>query len=55
MDGDTIFALATGTYDGAVNLDRIGALAADAVVAAILRGVRAAKSLPGYPAASEMR
>ena len=31
-DGDTIFALATGTRDGEVSVDRIGALAADAMV-----------------------
>jgi L-aminopeptidase/D-esterase-like protein len=55
LDGDTIFSLATGTRDGAVNLDRIGALAADAMAEAILRAVRAAKSIPGYPAASDMR
>lgn len=55
MDGDTIFALATGTYSGTANVDRIGAIAADLISEAILRGVRAAKSIPGYPAASDMR
>jgi L-aminopeptidase/D-esterase-like protein len=55
MDGDTIFALATGTREGAANLDRIGALAADATTEAILRAIRAAKSIPGYPAAADMR
>jgi L-aminopeptidase/D-esterase-like protein len=54
-DGDTIFALATGTRDGEVNVDRIGGLAADAMVEAILRAVRAAKSIPGFPAVSDLR
>jgi L-aminopeptidase/D-esterase-like protein len=55
MDGDTIFALATGTHTGAANVDRIGAIAADLMSQAILRAVRAAKSVPGYPAVSDMR
>jgi len=54
-DGDTIFALATGTRDGEVSVDRIGALAADAMVEAILRAVRAAKGIPGFPAVSDLR
>ena len=55
LDGDTIFALATGTTGAAANVDLLGALAADAVADAILRAVRAARSIPGYPAASDMR
>ena len=39
-DGDTLFALATGTVDAEVN--RVGVLAAEAVSDAILRAVRAA-------------
>ena len=54
-DGDTIFALSTGTRDGEVNVDRIGGLAADAMVEAILRAVRAAKSIPGFPAVSDLK
>jgi L-aminopeptidase/D-esterase-like protein len=54
-DGDTIFALATGTRTGDVSIDRVGALAADAMVEAILRAIRAAKSIPGFPAASDLR
>jgi L-aminopeptidase/D-esterase-like protein len=53
-DGDAIFALATGTR-GAADLDTIGALAADAMADAILRAVRAATSIPGYPAARDLR
>ena len=53
-DGDAIFALATGTR-GPADLDTIGALAADAMADAILRAVRAAASIPGYPAARDLR
>ena len=55
LDGDTIFSLATGTREGPVDMDRVGALAAEAMSEAILRAIRAAKSIPGYPAASDMR
>jgi L-aminopeptidase/D-esterase-like protein len=54
-DGDTLFVLATGERPGDPNVGTIGALAAEAVSDAILRAVRAAKSLPGYPAAGEIR
>jgi L-aminopeptidase/D-esterase-like protein len=49
-DGDTIFALAVGDKAGAPDVSRIGALAADAMSEAILRAIRAASSIPGYPA-----
>ena len=52
-DGDVVFALATGGIDND-DVSRIGALAADAMVEAILRAVRAAKSIPGYPAAGDI-
>jgi L-aminopeptidase/D-esterase-like protein len=54
-DGDTIFALATGTRDGAADVNQIGALAADAVADAIVRGVRAAAGIPDYPAARDLK
>jgi L-aminopeptidase/D-esterase-like protein len=53
-DGDTIFAVATGTADKAPELLVIGALAADVVTEAILRAVRAAHGLPGIPAARDL-
>jgi len=55
-DGDTLFALATGSLAGAAEPDvsRIGALAAEAVADAVLRAVRAAKGLPGLPAARDL-
>ena len=55
VDGDVIFALATGTRAGAVDLDQLGALTVDAVADAIVRAVRAATSIPGYPAARDVK
>ena len=48
-DGDTIFALSTGTSPAPANLTAIGALAAEAVSEAILRAVMKARSIPGFP------
>ncbi len=53
-DGDVVFALATGEIDNS-DVTRIGALAADAMADAIVRAVKAAMSLPGYPAARDYR
>jgi L-aminopeptidase/D-esterase-like protein len=55
VDGDTVFALATGTRSAAVDLDQIGALAADAMAEAIVRAARAATGIPGYPAARDLK
>jgi L-aminopeptidase/D-esterase-like protein len=54
-DGDTIFVLATGALTQPANLTGIGALAGEAVSDAILRAVRNARGLPGYPAAQDIR
>jgi len=53
-DGDTLFAMSTGTSAVQANLAAIGALAAEAVSDAILRAVRKAESIPGYPAARDV-
>ncbi len=53
-DGDTVFSLATGAWDGAVNVTVIGALAADVMAEAILRAVRLAEGLPGIPSVSDL-
>jgi L-aminopeptidase/D-esterase-like protein len=50
-DGDVAFALATGRVEP--DHARLPELAAEAVAAAIRRGVRAATGVPGAPAASE--
>jgi L-aminopeptidase/D-esterase-like protein len=55
FDGDAVFALATGARAGAPDITTIGALAADLMAEAILRAVRSAKGIPGYPAAGELR
>ena len=56
FDGDTIFAVATGKTTSAkpANVTLIGALAAEALSAAIIRAIRAAKSLPNLPSSSDM-
>ena len=54
-DGDTIFALATGASRDGNDVSRIGALGADVMAEAIVRAVRAAESLPGYPAARDSK
>ena len=50
-DGDTVFALATGTSGETAHLSLLGALGAEAMAAAVLRAVRAATALsgPGLP------
>lgn len=54
-DGDTLFMMATGDRTADPNIGTIGALAAEAVADAIIRAVRTARGLPGYPAASDIR
>jgi len=62
-DGDTIFALATGKWKrraaalpaGPALHGMVGALAAEAVAAAVVSAILHAKGIPGYPAYSELR
>ena len=52
-DGDQLFAVSTGAVARPdIPLTVIGSLAADVVADAIVRGVRAARSIEGWPAAS---
>jgi L-aminopeptidase/D-esterase-like protein len=51
LDGDTIFALATGEHSADVNI--VGAYGAEVFAQAILRAVRAAKPVAGLPSISE--
>ena len=53
-DGDTIYVLATGHYQGDVDLSQIGALAADAVARAVVRSVLKAEGAEGVPAVSDL-
>jgi len=55
FDGDTVFALATGTLDAGVDAGAVGALAAEAVAEAIVRAVLRATGIPGYPSYSDLR
>lgn len=52
LDGDTLFALATGARPADVNI--IGAFAAEVTAQAILNGVRAAASVAGWPALRDL-
>ncbi len=54
-DGDAIFAMATGAHKAPADVGLIGALAAEAMSEAIVRAVRAATGIPGYPAARDLR
>jgi L-aminopeptidase/D-esterase-like protein len=53
-DGDTIFALATGAWQGEANLAVIGALAAEVMADAIVRAAIEAEGLPGIPSARDL-
>jgi L-aminopeptidase/D-esterase-like protein len=52
FDGDTLFALSVG--QAAADVTRLGLVAAETVTRAIVRGVRAATSLPDLPAARDL-
>ncbi|MGH2583179.1 MAG: P1 family peptidase [Anaerolineales bacterium] len=52
LDGDTMFALATGKKKADVNI--VGAFAAEVVAEAIVRAVRAARGAAGLPAARDL-
>jgi L-aminopeptidase/D-esterase-like protein len=54
-DGDTVFALATGRWNGRADVSEIGALAADALAEAIVRAVRQATGVAGIPAARDLK
>jgi len=53
-DGDTVFSLATATWQGQADLTTIGALAADALSEAIVRAAVQATSSGGLPAARDL-
>jgi L-aminopeptidase/D-esterase-like protein len=54
FDGDTVFAIATGRWNGEASPSVIGALAAEALAEAIVRSVSKADSLAGVPSAREL-
>jgi L-aminopeptidase/D-esterase-like protein len=54
-DGDQVFAVSTGRLQRPnLQLTVIGALAADVLAEAIVRGVRAARGVEGWPAIREL-
>ena len=54
-DGDTVFALATGKWDGEPNVTVIGALAAEVMAEAIVRAATEAASLAGVTGARDLK
>lgn len=54
VDGDTIFALSTGTLNAKVWVGAIGALAAVAMSRAVIRAVTQATGIPGFPAYADL-
>jgi L-aminopeptidase/D-esterase-like protein len=55
FDGDTVFALATGTFKQKVSVGAIGALAAVAVSRAVIRAITQAKGIPNLPAWADIQ
>jgi L-aminopeptidase/D-esterase-like protein len=53
-DGDTIFALGSGKSGKTGNPNLLGMLAAEVMACAVVRAVRAAQSIEGYPSAAEI-
>ena len=53
-DGDTVFALATGGWNGNADVSNVGALAADVMAEAIVRAAVMARRSGGLPAASDI-
>jgi L-aminopeptidase/D-esterase-like protein len=54
-DGDAIFALATGGPQSTeYDVSRVGALGAEMMAEAIVRAVRQATGIPGFPAARDL-
>jgi len=53
-DGDTVFGLATGTWDGAIDMTTIGGLAADVLAEAIVRAAARADSSHGLVSARQL-
>jgi L-aminopeptidase/D-esterase-like protein len=55
VDGDTIFAIATGAKAGTADAGLIGALGAEVMADAIVRAARQATGIPGFPAARDLK
>jgi L-aminopeptidase/D-esterase-like protein len=55
VDGDTVFAIATGTKPGDPDLVSLGALAADVMAKAVVRAATQATGLPNLPAVRDRK
>ena len=55
VDGDTVFAVATGTKPGEPDLVSLGALAADVMATAVVRAATQATGLPNLPAVRDRK
>jgi len=55
VDGDTVFAVATGSKDGDPDLVSLGALAADVMAQAIIRAATEATGTAGIPALRDLK
>ena len=55
VDGDTVFAIATGGKAGDPDMITLGALAADVMATAIIRAATQATGVAGIPAARDLR
>ena len=54
-DGDTVFSLATGRWEGEADVSLVGALAADAMAKALVQAVMQATGLPNIPAVRDLQ
>jgi len=55
VDGDTVFAIATGSRAGEPDMITLGALAADVMATAVVRAATQATGLPNLPAVRDLR
>ena len=55
VDGDAVFAIATGGKPGAPDMMTIGALAADVMATAVVRAATQATGLPSLPAVRDLK
>jgi len=55
VDGDTVFAIATGSKPGEPDMIAIGSLAADVMATAVLRAATQATGLPNLPAVRDLK
>ncbi|MDQ3213982.1 MAG: P1 family peptidase, partial [Acidobacteriota bacterium] len=54
VDGDVVFAIATGSHAGHADMLTLGALAADVMSNAVLRAASQATGLPGLPSVRDL-